>query len=99
MYMAVYMCIRVSLSYVMCCCAGGMHDCWDVYRRLVASNGRIIGMNLVHASVDEKPIMIAIVGDSAGGNLAAAVTLKVGHVERSSSDSIEGESTPCDGRV
>lgn len=58
-------------------CIGGVHDCWDVYRRIRASNGRVLGMNLVPASDDEQPIKIAIAGDSAGGNLAAVVTLKV----------------------
>ena len=58
----------------------GLMDCWDVYQRLVETEGAVIGMNTHdgdnEASGVQRPLRIALVGDSSGGNLAAAVTLK-----------------------
>ena len=58
----------------------GLMDCWDVYQQLVETEGSVIGMNhnTSHGNESEarRPLRIALVGDSSGGNLAAAVTLK-----------------------
>jgi len=55
----------------------GLNDCFEVYKQLIVSNGKCIGMNSDHRDGDgTEKIQIALVGDSAGGNLAAAVTLK-----------------------
>ena len=58
----------------------GLLDCYDVYRALVDSEGRAIGMNGggedgADGAGGER-LRIALVGDSSGGNLAAALTLK-----------------------
>ena len=58
----------------------GLMDCWDVYQQLVDTEGSVIGMNAdsidKSENVGRPPLRIALVGDSSGGNLAAAVTLK-----------------------
>eukprot|EP00656_Telonema_subtile_P047173 TRINITY_DN5402_c0_g3_i8.p1 TRINITY_DN5402_c0_g3~~TRINITY_DN5402_c0_g3_i8.p1 ORF type:complete len:337 (+),score=67.12 TRINITY_DN5402_c0_g3_i8:469-1479(+) len=46
----------------------GLNDCWDVYQSLVCDSAK-----LVFGTPCEE-LQIAVVGDSAGGNLAAAVT-------------------------
>ena len=47
----------------------GVNDCYYIYKCIVATNGKCLGMN-----VDSKEdIKIALTGDSAGGNLAAVV--------------------------
>ena len=48
-----------------------LHECFDVYRQLVLSRGRCAGLFTGEA------LQIIISGDSAGGNLAAGVTLMV----------------------
>ena len=48
-----------------------LNECYDVYHTLVASRGRCIGL-----SGDRQPHII-VTGDSAGGNLAAGLTLMV----------------------
>ncbi|KAI0552696.1 alpha/beta-hydrolase [Xylaria curta] len=49
----------------------GLNECFDVYATIVKSKGRCIGM-----SGRETP-KIVVTGDSAGGNLATAMTLMV----------------------
>jgi acetyl esterase/lipase len=54
----------------------GFNDCFDVYKALVESRGEIMGIALP----DSAPALsIALVGDSAGGNFVAAVTLRAIH--------------------
>lgn len=48
-----------------------LHECYDVYRSIIASRGRCIGF-----AGNTCPSII-VSGDSAGGNLAAGVTLMV----------------------
>lgn len=48
-----------------------LNECFDVYRMLISSRGRCIGL------LGEKRPQIVISGDSAGGNLAAGVVLMV----------------------
>ncbi|GAA5808805.1 hypothetical protein MFLAVUS_002202 [Mucor flavus] len=48
-----------------------IEECFDLYVALVQSKGKIIGLS------GEKDINIVLVGDSAGGNITAAVTLKI----------------------
>ena len=48
-----------------------LDECFDVYSTLVATNGRCIGL-----SGETRP-RIVLAGDSAGGNLAAAVALMI----------------------
>ncbi|KAF8460226.1 hormone-sensitive lipase [Kalaharituber pfeilii] len=49
----------------------GLHDCYDVYHSIIATNGKCIGLS------GEVCPRIALSGDSAGGNLAAGVTLMI----------------------
>ncbi len=51
-------------------------DCYDVYTSVVDSNGSSIGMNLSTPSSSSPLLSVALMGDSAGGNLVAAVTLR-----------------------
>merc|ERR1712166_113267 len=46
----------------------GLNDCWQVYNQLVATGGSSIFGG-------SSPLEIVLVGDSAGGNLVAAVTM------------------------
>jgi acetyl esterase/lipase len=55
-----------------------LNECFDVYRTIIASRGRCVGM-----SGEEVP-RIVISGDSAGGNLAASLTLMI--IESGSTD-------------
>ncbi|TGZ81327.1 alpha/beta-hydrolase [Ascodesmis nigricans] len=49
----------------------GLNDCYDVYHSIITTRGRCIGMS------GHTIPKIAIAGDSAGGNMAAAVTLMI----------------------
>ena len=51
----------------------GLLDCYEVYKQLVDSQGRVLGMN---AAEQGRDLRVALVGDSSGGNMAAALTLK-----------------------
>ncbi|KAI9839549.1 MAG: hypothetical protein M1819_002175 [Sarea resinae] len=55
-----------------------LNECYDVYRTLVASNGRCIGMS------GEVCPRIIVTGDSAGGNLACGTVLMI--LQSSSTD-------------
>ncbi|KAI7860993.1 Alpha/Beta hydrolase protein [Circinella umbellata] len=46
-------------------------ECFDFYTNLVQSRGRMIGLS------GKQDIKVIVLGDSAGGNLTAAVTLKI----------------------
>ncbi|KAI8380152.1 Alpha/Beta hydrolase protein [Blakeslea trispora] len=48
-----------------------IEECFDFYFALVESKGKVIGLK------GDKDIRIILVGDSAGGNVTAAVTLKI----------------------
>ncbi|KAL2002875.1 hypothetical protein VTN02DRAFT_5661 [Thermoascus thermophilus] len=48
-----------------------LNECYDVYHTLVRTRGRCVGLS------GETPPSIVLTGDSAGGNLAAGVTLMV----------------------
>ncbi|ORX99921.1 alpha/beta-hydrolase [Basidiobolus meristosporus CBS 931.73] len=55
-----------------------IEECFDVYRTIVESNGECLGM-LGWTSPDgakRDRVSIAMIGDSAGGNIAASVVLK-----------------------
>ncbi|KAJ1925998.1 hypothetical protein IWQ60_004175 [Tieghemiomyces parasiticus] len=58
-----------------------LEECFDFYRLLVETNGACIGLAGWHDAEDANspvdPIRISLVGDSAGGNLAAGVTLQI----------------------
>ncbi|KAI8607583.1 Alpha/Beta hydrolase protein, partial [Chytriomyces sp. MP71] len=57
-----------------------LEQCFDAYRAIVETNGAAIGMEGWYARETlekKKPINIVLAGDSAGGNLSTAVTLKV----------------------
>lgn len=53
----------------------GFEDSWYVYKAIVDTNGKIAGINCGPESTSS-PILLALVGDSAGGNLTAAVTVR-----------------------
>ncbi|KAI9249772.1 Alpha/Beta hydrolase protein [Phascolomyces articulosus] len=48
-----------------------VEECFDFYTTLTQSRGRIIGLS------GKQDIKVIVLGDSAGGNLTAAVTLKI----------------------
>ncbi|KAG2207143.1 hypothetical protein INT47_012196 [Mucor saturninus] len=48
-----------------------IEECFDIYIALIESKGKVIGLS------GEKDINIILLGDSAGGNITAAVTLKI----------------------
>ncbi|RHZ75005.1 hypothetical protein Glove_218g49 [Diversispora epigaea] len=56
-----------------------LEECFDVYQSIVESNGEVIGMAgwKDKAANERKQIKIALVGDSAGGNLVASVMYKI----------------------
>lgn len=63
-----------------------LEECFDVYRSLIESNGKIIGMGMVDDKIssnekedvgEAKKIKIILSGDSAGGNLATSVMFKI----------------------
>lgn len=53
----------------------GFEDVWYVYKAIVESNGSVLGLNSGSGRSDD-PIRICAVGDSAGGNFAAGITVK-----------------------
>ncbi|KAJ1993186.1 hypothetical protein H4R33_000773 [Dimargaris cristalligena] len=55
-----------------------LEECFDFYRLLVETNGACIGLRgwAPEARAVPGPIRVAIVGDSAGGNLAAGVMIQ-----------------------
>ena len=52
----------------------GFDDCYEVYRTLVESAGSCIG--LVPRAAAARRLKVVVTGDSAGGNMAAAVALR-----------------------
>eukprot|EP01083_Nonionella_stella_P168873 571420_1 len=48
----------------------GFNDAFYTYKCIVATNGRILGLNTTES---DEPIQVALTGDSAGGNFTAAV--------------------------
>jgi acetyl esterase/lipase len=48
-----------------------LHECYDVYHSIIATNGRCIGLS----GTDRPRILVS--GDSAGGNLAVGMTLMI----------------------
>ncbi|KAI8377567.1 Alpha/Beta hydrolase protein [Radiomyces spectabilis] len=48
-----------------------INECFDLYLKLIETQGKILGLS------GEKPLKVIILGDSAGGNLTAAVILKI----------------------
>ncbi|OJD21858.1 hypothetical protein ACJ73_06800, partial [Blastomyces percursus] len=62
-----------------------LNECYDVYHTLVTSRGRCIGLS------GKVSPSIVITGDSAGGNLAAGVTLMVLQSESKNSRKLRGE--------
>ncbi|KAF1807034.1 Alpha/Beta hydrolase protein [Mucor lusitanicus] len=48
-----------------------IEECFDLYISIIQSNGRVLGLS------GEKSIQVIFIGDSAGGNITAAVTLKI----------------------
>ncbi|KDN42061.1 alpha/beta-hydrolase [Tilletiaria anomala UBC 951] len=54
-----------------------LEECFDVYRSLQESRGRIIGMSSSSSTSTAEAFGILLCGDSAGGNLACGVTLKI----------------------
>lgn len=67
-----------------------LHECYDVYAALVNTRGKCIGLS------GKKRPRIVLVGDSAGGNLAAGVTLMI--LDTMHGTSPEGETTKFDKR-
>ncbi|OZJ03757.1 hypothetical protein BZG36_03058 [Bifiguratus adelaidae] len=49
-----------------------LEECFDVYRRIMETNGACIGLRLPSG----RRLQVVLIGDSAGGNLVSAVTLK-----------------------
>ena len=64
----------------------GLNDCYDVYKAIIQSEGHCIGLN--H---ERQRLRIAVVGDSSGGNLAAAITLKAIEESQTNSDTAPPE--------
>jgi acetyl esterase/lipase len=57
----------------------GVNDCYKVYKAIVQSNGACVGINTninTDFDVKENLLRFALLGDSAGGNFCASVTLK-----------------------
>ncbi|CAG8586775.1 245_t:CDS:2 [Acaulospora colombiana] len=56
-----------------------LEECFDVYQSIVEGNGEVIGMGgwKDRDGNEKKQIKIALVGDSAGGNLVASVMYKI----------------------
>ncbi|RUS22034.1 Alpha/Beta hydrolase protein [Endogone sp. FLAS-F59071] len=50
-----------------------IEECFDVYKSIVETNGKCVGLSVPEG----KRLKIVLIGDSAGGNLVAAVTLKL----------------------
>lgn len=55
-----------------------INQCFAIYRELVQTNGRCIGLD---SSIE--PLQIILAGDSAGGNISSAVTLRIIESEES----------------
>ena len=60
-----------------------LNECFDVYRAVIASRGRLVGLS------GEVMPKIVIVGDSAGGNLATGTVLKI--IEHTASIPLDSE--------
>ena len=60
-----------------------LEECFDAYRSVVESGGACIGMNMNLNSTSptkhglKKELKIVVMGDSAGGNLAAGLVMKI----------------------
>lgn len=62
-----------------------LEECFDAYRSIVESNGRVVGLEgwwvdgveVGEGRVRKDPIKVVLAGDSAGGNLATGVTFKI----------------------
>ncbi|KAI8913391.1 Alpha/Beta hydrolase protein [Gorgonomyces haynaldii] len=59
----------------------GLEECFDAYKSVTESNGRVIGLDGWEEEINQKlypkdPIKIVLVGDSAGGNMAVNITTK-----------------------
>eukprot|EP00158_Paraphelidium_tribonemae_P007965 Partr_v1_DN28413_c0_g1_i1_m41899 putative Lipase, hormone-sensitive len=54
-----------------------IEECFELYRKICETDGRILGLNANRSSDSTRPLKITIAGDSAGGNLTAAVTIKI----------------------
>ncbi|RUO96737.1 Alpha/Beta hydrolase protein [Jimgerdemannia flammicorona] len=50
-----------------------VEECFDVYRSIVETNGKCVGLEVPEG----RRLKVVLIGDSAGGNLVAAVTLKL----------------------
>jgi acetyl esterase/lipase len=62
-----------------------LNECYDVYHTLIASRGRCIGLS------GEVVPKVVLTGDSAGGNLAAAVVLMIIQSGSTETRKIQGE--------
>ncbi|KAI8319694.1 alpha/beta-hydrolase [Martensiomyces pterosporus] len=49
-------------------------QCFEVYRELIQTNGRCIGLEL---DQQDEPLRIVLAGDSAGGNITASVMFRI----------------------
>lgn len=54
-----------------------LNECFDAYRAIVASNGTCAGINSDIEVPGDSQLQIVVSGDSAGGNLAAGLTLMI----------------------
>ncbi|KAJ2004239.1 hypothetical protein GGI04_002675, partial [Coemansia thaxteri] len=56
-------------------------QCYEVYRELVQTNGRCIGLDPLSSKdsieEEEEPLRIVLAGDSAGGNITASVMFRI----------------------
>ncbi|RKP14439.1 Alpha/Beta hydrolase protein [Piptocephalis cylindrospora] len=50
-----------------------LEECFEAYTQIIASNGACLGMNMEGS----EPLRVIFFGDSAGGNLASGVMLKI----------------------
>ena len=54
-----------------------IEECFDLYKKICESEGRMFGLNLASVSNADAKLKIVMAGDSAGGNLVAATTIKI----------------------